>query len=406
MNGNRRQKTWLQRRRRVSEIIEVGTSGDIPSRCYDVASTLILLINVAVTMLYTFDEMELRYGELLLLVEALSVAFFAVDYCLRLWTAQFIRPNLSEARAVFQYMVSFTGLIDLLSFLPYYLPIFFPAGAAVFRMFRVVRVFRLFQINAYYDSLNVITEVISSKRQQLLSSVFIITVLMLASSLCMYSLEHEAQPEVFSNAFSGIWWSVSTLLTVGYGDIYPVTTLGKIFSIFITFLGVGMVAIPTGIISAGFVDQYSRLKRISEYAHEEDVHFIKVNLKKKDSWVGKSIMELKLPHGMIVAMIRRGKENIVPRGNVVLKSNDTVILGAEALKDDKHIDLKEIILLKHNPWNGQCIRDLDISRQTIIVMIKRNGTMLVPKGDLMLLEGDHVILYSQERIANASRIEI
>ena len=273
-------------------------------------------------------------------------------------------------------------------------------------MFRVVRIFRLFQINAYYDSLNVITDVIIGKRQQLLSSVFIIMVLMMSSSLCMYSLEHEAQPEVFSNAFSGIWWSVSTLLTVGYGDIYPVTTLGKIFSIFITFLGVGMVAIPTGIISAGFVDQYSRLKRISEYAHEEDVHFIKVNLQKRDSWTGKAIMDLGLPHGVIVAMIRRGRENIVPRGDVILKSNDTLILGAEALKDDKHIDLKEIVLLKHNPWNGQLIRDLDISRQTIIVMVKRNGTMLVPKGDLMLLEGDHIILYSQERISNASLIQI
>lgn len=384
----------------------MGTTDDIPSRCYDFASTLILLINVAVTMLYTFDEMELRYGETLLLVEALTVAFFAVDYCLRVWTAQFIRPGLTEAQAVWKYIISLTGIIDLLSFLPYYLPIFFPAGAAVFRMFRVVRIFRLFQINAYYDSLNVITDVIIGKRQQLLSSVFIIMVLMMSSSLCMYSLEHEAQPEVFSNAFSGIWWSVSTLLTVGYGDIYPVTTLGKIFSIFITFLGVGMVAIPTGIISAGFVDQYSRLKRISEYAHEEDVHFIKVNLQKRDSWTGKSIMDLGLPNGVIVAMIRRGRENIVPRGDVILKSNDTLILGAEALKDDKHIDLKEIVLLKHNPWNGQLIRDLDISRQTIIVMVKRNGTMLVPKGDLMLLEGDHIILYSQERISNASLIQI
>ena len=235
---------------------------------------------------------------------------------------------------------------------------------------------------------------------------FIIVVLMVASSLAMYSVEHVAQPEVFSNAFSGIWWAVSTLLTVGYGDIYPITNLGKILSICITFLGVGMVAIPTGIISAGFVDQYSRLKKISEYAREEDVHFIKVNLKRQDNWVGKTIMELKLPHGMIVAMIRRGKENIVPRGDVVLKLNDTVILGAEALKDDKHIDLKEVALLKHSPWNGMQIRDLDISRQTIIVMITRNGMMLVPKGDLVLLEGDHVIMYTQERISHASLIQI
>ena len=403
---NEQRKLWAQRRRRMSEIVEAGAADDFVSRTYDVLSTLVLLINVVVTILYTFDSAELRFGKELLFIEAVTVAFFAVDYCLRLWTAPFVRPNLSPGRATWKYFISFTGLVDLLSFLPYYLPVFFPAGTAVFRLFRVVRIFRLFQINAYYDSLNVITEVISSKRQQLVSSVFIIVVLMVASSLAMYSVEHAAQPEVFSNAFSGIWWAVSTLLTVGYGDIYPITNLGKILSICITFLGVGMVAIPTGIISAGFVDQYSRLKKISEYAREEDVHFIKVNLKRQDSWVGKSIMELKLPHGMIVAMIRRGRENIVPRGDVILKVNDTLILGAESVKDDQHIDLKEIVLLKHSPWNGLLVKELDISRQTIIVMIKRNGMVLVPKGDLMLLEGDHVILYTQERMAYASKIEI
>ena len=403
---NKYKKEWLQRRRRVSEIIEVGKADDWLSRGYDIASTMILLVNVAVTVLYTFDHMEEHYGPLLLLTEAVTVAFFAVDYFLRVWTARFVHPSVSESRAIWKYVMSFTGIIDLLSFLPYYLPVFFPAGAAVFRMFRVVRVFRLFQINAYYDSLNVITEVISSKRQQLVSSVFIILVLMIASSLCMYSLEHEAQPEVFSNAFSGIWWAVSTLLTVGYGDIYPITTLGKIFGIGISFLGVGMVAIPTGIISAGFVDQYSRLKRISEYAQEDDIQFIKVNLGKNDKWVGMAIMEMGLPHGVIVAMVRRGRENIVPRGDVILRAHDIVILGAEAVKDEIHVDLKETVLLKHSPWNGQRIRDLDISRQTIIVMIKRNGRMIVPKGDLILLEGDHVILYSQERIAHSNLIHI
>ena len=397
---------WLQRRRRLCEILEAGSAEDPISRSYDIFSTLMTLINVTVTVMYTFDRMELEHGKGLLALESMTVGFFAIEYLLRLWTAQFIHPNLSEWGAVKKYATSFSGIIDLLSFLPYYLPFFFPAGATVFRMFRVIRIFRLFQINAYYDSLNVIAEVISSKRQQLLSSVFTILLLMLASSLCMYSLEHEAQPEVFSNAFSGMWWSVSTLLTVGYGDIYPITTMGKIFSIFITCLGVGMVAIPTGIISAGFVDQYSRLKKISEYANEEDVHFIKVNLKRQDIWVGKTIMELGLPHGVIVAMVRRGGENIVPRGNVVLKQGDTLILGAEGLKDDRHIDLKEVVLLKHNPWNGLRIRELDISRQTIIVMVKRSGTVLVPKGDLMLLEGDHIILYSQERITGASTIQI
>ena len=177
----------------------------------------------------------------------------------------------------------------MLSFLPYYLPIFFPTGTVAFRMIRIVRIFRLFRIDAYYDSLHVITEVIRGKSQQLVSSVFIILILMVASSLCMYSLEHEAQPDVFTSAFSGIWWAASTLLTVGYGDIYPITTAGKIFGIFITFLGVGMVAIPTGIISAGFVDQYTSIKRRSEYGYEADMHFIKIHLTEKDSWVGKCI---------------------------------------------------------------------------------------------------------------------
>ena len=396
--------SWIQRRKRMATIVEMGSGDDWVSRGYNILNCLMLLLNLAVTILYTFDRMELQYGGLLLAIEAITVAFFAVDYILRVWTAPAVFPNLTEFRAIRKYVFSMAGIVDLLSFLPYYLPIFFPTGAAVFRIFRVVRIFRLFQINAYYSSLNVITEVLNSRRQQLVSSVFIILVLMVASSLCMYSLENAAQPEVFSNAFSGIWWAVSTLLTVGYGDIYPITIPGKIVSIFITFLGVGMVAIPTGIISAGFVDQFSRIKRLSDYAREENIHFIKVQLQKRDSWVGKEIKDLGLPHGIIVAMIRRGREQLVPRGDVVLKDNDILILGAGALKDDKHIDLKEIVLRKQNPWNGRLISELDISRQTIIVMVRRNGTMLIPKGNLMLLEGDHVILYSQTYIADAEQI--
>ena len=396
----------LRCRKRTAAIIEMGSAQDWVSRGYDILSGLMLLANLSASILYTFNSMALQYGSLLMAIEAITVAFFAVDYALRLWTAPEFFPKLSSFRSVWKYVFSLTGIVDLLSFLPYYLPIFFPAGAAVFRIFRVVRIFRLFQINAYYSAMNVITEVLRSRRQQLASSVFIILVLMLASSLCMYSLEHEAQPEVFSNAFSGIWWAVSTLLTVGYGDIYPITTAGKIVSIFITFLGVGMVAIPTGIISAGFVDQFSRIKRLSEYAGEQDIQFIKIQLQKRDSWVGKAIKDLELPHDMIIAMIRRGREQLIPGGDVVLKDNDILILGAGALKDDKHIDLKEIVLRKQNAWNGRLISELDISRQTIIVMIKRNGTMLIPKGDLMLLEGDHVILYSQSYIADAEQIVI
>lgn len=397
---------WDDRRKRLFEIIEIGLPGDVASQVYDAFNILSIVINLVVSVMYTFDDLHARFGPWLVTIEAVTVAFFAADFAMRLWTAKFLRPSLTEPRAVLRYIFSFSGLVDLLSFLPYYLPVFFPSGAVAFRMFRVARVFRLFRVNAYYDSLGVITQVISSKRQQLFSSVFILLVLMLASSLCMYSLEHDAQPEVFSNAFSGIWWSVSTLLTIGYGDIYPVTTMGKIFSIFITFLGVGMVAIPTGIISAGFVDQYTRIKRISEYADEDEVHFIRVALTEHDSWSGKTIQQLGLPHGVIVVAIQRGHEVVVPRGSVKLMDNDVLVLGAESVgsSDQHHIELKELELRQHNPWNGQRIRDLDISRQTLIVIVKRKGRMLIPNGDLTLHQGDRVILYTRTRMAHASSI--
>ena len=384
-------------RQRLFRMVSVGVVDDPINGSYDILSTLALLLNLAVTFAGTFDNVRAAWGPTLDRIEAVTVAFFAVDYVLRLLTAKYLYPNLSEGKALLKYVLSFSGIVDLLSFLPYYLPVFFPAGAVVFRLFRIARIFRLFRINAYYDSLNVITEVIVSKRQQLLSSFFILAVLMLASSLCMYSLEHDAQPEVFKNAFSGIWWSVSTLLTVGYGDIYPITPLGKAVSICITFLGVLMVAIPTGIISAGFVEQYSRFKKIGDYATEADLHFISIELGAKDAWAGKCIKDLLLPRGILIAVIRRGGETVVPRGDVILKAGDRLVLCAEAHKHDENVNLREIILGRDHEWNGSAIRDLDISRQTYIVMVRRRGTMLVPNGDMKLLEGDTVILYSKER---------
>jgi voltage-gated potassium channel len=386
-----------QFRQRLFRMVSVGVVDDPVNGSYDIISTLALLANLAAAFAVTFDNVRAACGPLLNKIEAVTVAFFAVDYVLRLVTAKCLYPDLSEGKALLRYVLSFSGIVDLLSFLPYYLPIFFPSGAVVFRLFRMVRIFRLFRINAYYDSLNVITEVIVSKKQQLLSSVFIVIVLMLASSLCMYSLEHDAQPEVFRNAFSGIWWSVSTLLTVGYGDIYPITTAGKAFGIVISFLGVLIVAIPTGIISAGFVEQYSRFKRMGDYAQEAELNFISVELGARDPWSGKCIKDLLLPRGALIASVQREGETIVPRGDVVLKAGDRLIICAEAVKLDQSVSLREVVLGRAHEWTGTAIKDLDISRQTHIVMVRRRGTMLVPHGSMRLMEGDTVILYSKEK---------
>ena len=263
-------------------------------------------------------------------------------------------------------------------------------------MLRVVRIFRLFRINAYYDSLGIIGKVIQGKKTQLMASVFIIILLILASSLCMYSVEHEAQPDVFKNAFSGIWWATSTLLTVGYGDIYPVTVMGQILGIIITFLGVGMVAIPTGIISAGFVEEYQRAKRLSDVQREEAIHFIEVDIRHNDKWNGRYIKELGMPKASIIAAIVRDNKTIIPRGNVQILEGDKLIICAEAVKGDYLTNLREVELKRSHSWNGKMIREIDMSRQSFIILIDRGGNMLIPDGDLVLRAGDRILLYTKE----------
>ena len=163
-------------RKRLFQIVEVGTDYDPISRGYDFLNVCTIAVNLIVSILYTFAEIRTQYGAMLITIEKITVAFFAIDYVLRLLTAKFLYPSLSEGGALRKYMCSFTGLVDMLSFVPYYLPVFFPTGSVAFRMIRIVRIFRLFRINAYYDSLNVISEVIYGKKQQLISSVFIILI--------------------------------------------------------------------------------------------------------------------------------------------------------------------------------------------------------------------------------------
>ncbi len=402
-------KKWFRYRKRIFEIIEVGNDLDYVSRAYDFFNAFTIVLNLIVSIMYTYENMRVEYGTILLYIERITVGCFAIDYALRVFTARFLYVddlNMTDFKAVRKYMFSMLGIVDMLSWLPYFLPIFFPSGTVAFRMIRIVRIFRLFRIDAYYDSLHVITQVIYGKRQQLVSSVVLILILMIGSSLCMYSLEHEAQPEVFKNAFSGIWWAASTLLTIGYGDIYPVTMLGKFLGIIISFLGVGMVAIPTGIISAGFVDMYSSIKRRNIYGYESDMRFIKIHIGEDDKWLNKRIADLSLPSGVIVAIIKRDEDIIIPRGDVVLQEEDMVVLGAVPYEEDEHINLKEVVVKKHNPWTGVKIKDLDISRQSVIVLVKRRNKSLIPNGNMMLQAGDRVFLYTKLYLVDANTIEI
>ena len=303
-------------RKRIFDIIQIGNLSDRPSRMYDMVLVLVILLNISVTFLATFDAMK-PYAGWLHVVEWLTLGFFLVEYLLRLWTAPFLYPGKSPAGARVRFAVSMDGIVELVTILPF----FFLTGAVALRMLRVVRIFHLFRINAAMDSFNVIASVIREKRNQIVSSLVIILILMLFSSLCMYSLEHEAQPDKFSNALSGMWWSVSALLTVGYGDVYPVTLLGKIFAVVLSFLGVFAVAIPTGIISAGFVEQYQEAQA-SGNPLERSTISVRIDL--DSHWIGRTCAEVEQKYGMMVLLIRRGHDVIRPAGSEQIAMDDVL----------------------------------------------------------------------------------
>lgn len=307
-------------RKRLFEILQIGNKNDKASLVFDVFIVCVVLVNLFVMLFLTFEE-SAPYRDNLEIIELITIIIFTIEYILRVWTAPSMYPELSKGRAVWTFVVSFYGIIDLLSFVPYYMPIFLPTGVIAFRMLRVFRIMRLFRINSQYDAFNVIIDVINDKRNQLVSSVCIIAIFMLSASMCMYSIEHEAQPDVFENAFSGIWWATSALLTVGYGDMYPITTLGKLLAIVITFLGVGLVAIPTGIISAGFVEHYSRISKAEEL--NSAVQPIIGVISKEHPWVGKEYGDLELSY--LGGGIRIRRENV----GIIIPDHDLVILEGD-----------------------------------------------------------------------------
>ena len=241
-------------KRRVFDIVQPSRDYDIASTAFDWSIIALISLNVLIVILDTFDGIPVSVRRLISYVEIFSLVLFSLEYILRFWTAGHLHPRANWLSAHLKYMFSFMALVDLFAILPFYLPYIFPVDLRVLRMFRLLRLLRLLKINRYTSALATVVSVLKRKSAQLLSSMLVVLILMVVSSILMYGIESEAQPEVFSNAFSGLWWATATLTTVGYGDIFPITSAGKVLGAIIALLGIGLVAVPTGIISAGFME--------------------------------------------------------------------------------------------------------------------------------------------------------
>ena len=255
-------------KQRAYEVLEGTLPNDRASHAVSIILMGLILINVALIIADTFDLPPFAV-KISGVVETVSVVIFTVEYILRLWVSDLSYPERSPFRARLRHIRSFAAIIDLISLLPSFISAM-SANFMVLRMLRVLRLLRAFKLNRYTHALHDIGEVFRKKASQLLSSMLVVAFLMVISSVLMYDAEHEAQPEVFNNALSGLWWAIATLTTVGYGDIYPVTAIGRVISGVIALLGIGLVAVPTGIITAGFSEHIAQKRAEAEKAVNDE----------------------------------------------------------------------------------------------------------------------------------------
>lgn len=201
-------------------------------------------------------DLEGQFSSAIFIFSIFSTVVFALEYVCRIWIADLVYPHLSSVRARLRYIFSVMGIIDFLSFFPALFLLALPASTAVNDAVRIIRLVRLIKISRYMRGLRSIGQVFVKRRQEIVAAFIVLALLAVASSVLMYEAEHAAQPEVFDNVLTGMYWAVTTMTATGYGDIVPITPLGRLIGFVVMVISIAVVAIPAGIFSAGFIEEF------------------------------------------------------------------------------------------------------------------------------------------------------
>lgn len=249
---------------RIYKILTVSEkTGDL-SWFFDIFIITLISLNVLVIVLESIAPLKARYENGFYYFEIFSVIIFSIEYILRVWTANVNPAYRKPFTGNLRYAFTPLAIIDLLAVLPFYLP-FVGVDLRLLRMLRLFRLFRLFKIARYIKALSLINRVVKEKKEELTISIVFTFFMLLITSTLMYYVENEAQPENFSSIPATMWWGIATLTTVGYGDVYPITGLGKLLGGGIAIIGIGLFALPTGILASGFSEELSKDKQKSNF---------------------------------------------------------------------------------------------------------------------------------------------
>jgi len=241
----------------VYHVLEAGRANDRATFIFDVSMTTLIIANVAAFAIATVPDISAAYGRELAIFNAFSVFVFTVEYGLRLWVCVEHAPyrRLSPTRARVRFVFTPMMIVDLLAIAPFYLSVFFAADLRIFRIFRLLRFFKMVR---YSPALSSLGRVIWRERRALMAALIVMTGALLVSSTLLYFIERHEQPEAFGTVPAAMWWSMATLTTVGYGDVVPITVAGRLVGGLVMLLGLGMFALPIGIIATGFNQEIHR----------------------------------------------------------------------------------------------------------------------------------------------------
>lgn len=247
-------------RKSVFKLVEPSDTKSDPNFYFDIFIVSLILLNVIAIILASDQAIGDKYSSFFYYFEVFSVTVFSIEYILRVWTCVEIDTYKNPISGRIKFMFTPMAIIDLLAVLPFYLP-FVGIDLRFLRILRIFRIFRIFKLARYSRAFRLIKNVLNGKKEELfITLAFIIIVLVIISTLMFYA-ERDAQPIAFSSIPKALWWGVTTLTTIGYGDIIPVTTMGKILGGIISLLGIGLIALPSGIIAAGYTEEVYRRKK-------------------------------------------------------------------------------------------------------------------------------------------------
>ena len=246
-------------KKRVWEILELSKENDKPSKYFDYFISSLIALNIVAIVLETEKSFYEEYTTFFFYFELFSIAIFTAEYLLRFWSCVSMEAYRDPVLGRIKYILTPMAIIDLIVIAPFYITLFV-ADTRILRILRFLRLLRTAKHFRHSSTFEIVILTIEKKKSELISSLILMLSLLLICSTGVYFVENEVQPEKFSSILASMWWAVATLTTVGYGDIYPITFLGKILGAISAIFGIGLFALPAGLLASGFADESEKEK--------------------------------------------------------------------------------------------------------------------------------------------------